>query len=779
PRLIVKTEIRFLAALVSPKVDAKTKEHLKQDLRSLKDFLGILEDNRDRTQGTGIWHFTLKLWHRRAERNLTAFDELWQQRKQAFQKATAQKIAVRKEAEAQKAAQKEIQKEALKETAAEQLFQLYHNLPSRDYGTFIGREQTLQQLATFLAAEHPVSRISLLGPGGIGKTALALESAHRCLDQSSEQNANSPIDDCFQALVFTTARTQRLTPQGILPSYRYSRSLQDIFRAIAQTLKRPSLLTGDFDRQLENTYSLLSEQRTLLIIDNLEALCEPDRAAILSFLYDLPTTVKAIITSRIQLTLDAVIPLQPLSETEAVQFTRHQATLKAISLNQTDIQALCRQTGGMPAAIVYALGQTTAGYPIPNVLPQLTIQDSDYCRYYLQGTVQSIQDQLSYELLSAIAVFPGSTSVTALIEIFQLSESSAAEVLAQLQRLALVTRTCDETPRFLMLPLTREYLLAQLAASEEDSLKEKWLMWSQSWLMPYQDLSWRAWHDYTQVDAEWENLQAVVEWCVATDKYEAFGQLWPALRGYTHLRGYWNERLGWLSWWLESAREREDAIARAEALRDLGWSLTLMGQPQQLEQADDYFAQAWQQTKSLAFQLDLAIEHVVLRLIQNRLVDALKWLEISEKLLQQSQLNPETESEQRTRIRYYTAQLYYHQKKYQQAKSLYHELLAQAQTKTDQKSQQTRVYILNWLVDIALQQAELDEAEQLLAQSWPVIQDVGDVRSQAFHQRSRAQLEKQRGHVSEYQRWSEQAKLSFEKLGMTSQIKEMETWLAE
>ena len=76
PKLIVKTEIRFLAALVSPQKanDAKTKQHLKQDLRSLKDFLGILEDNRDRTQGTGIWHFPLKLWHRRADPNLTAFD---------------------------------------------------------------------------------------------------------------------------------------------------------------------------------------------------------------------------------------------------------------------------------------------------------------------------------------------------------------------------------------------------------------------------------------------------------------------------------------------------------------------------------------------------------------------------------------------------------------------------------------------------------------------------------------------------------------------------------
>ena len=103
---------------------------------------------------------------------------------------------------------------------------------------------------------------------------------------------------------------------------------------------------------------------------------------------------------------------------------------------------------------------------------------------------------------------------------------------------------------------------------------------------------------------------------------------------------------------------------------------------------------------------------------------------------------------------------------------------SETQSKTDAKSQQTSVYILNWLVDIALQQSELDEAQRLLEQSWPIIQDGGDMRSQAFHQRSKAQLEKQRGNLTAYQHWSQQAKHAFEKLGMTTQAQEIETWLS-
>lgn len=768
PKLIVKTEIRFLAALVSPTVTTKTKEHIKQDLRSLKDFLGILEDNRDRTQGTGIWHFTLKLWHRDTERNLTAFDTLWQQRKQVFQAATAQKtaqkIAERKKAKAQKAdpPETESQSKRTAQTAP------YHNLPTRDYGTFIGREQSLNQLTTLLTADQAVSRISLLGPGGIGKTALALEAAHRALAQPPQ--SNNP----FQALIFTTARTQHLTPQGILPSYRYSRSLQDIFRAIAQTLKQPGLLTQNFDRQLESIYTLLSQQRTLLILDNLESLPDSERNTLLSFLYDLPSSTKALITSRTQLTLDAIIQLQPLTQPEALEFISHQATLKSLRLTKVDTQTLYQQTGGIPAAIAYALGQTTAGYPIPKVLPQLTLQNSDYCRYYLQSTLDAIADHPTYQTLLTIAILPGTTTATALPTVSQTSADQIANNLSQLQKLSLISKT-NSQEQFSLLPLTRDYLLSQLENSTVNSIKEKWLVWYQSQLVAYHHLNWREWHDYTALDGEWENLQALIDWCIATEKVDAFSQLWQGLRGYTHLRGYWNERLGWLNWWLEQAKEKGDTITQTQALRDLGWSLTLMGQPQQLAQANHYFEQAWQQSKTADLQLEIAIEHVILHLIQNQLTNAQQWLETSKSLLRAANLDPTTKNAQETRILYYTAQLYYHQQQYEQAKSLYQMLLAATQSKTDSKSQQTSVYILNWLVDIALNQSNLDEAERLLEQSWPIITTKGDMRSQAFHQRSKAQLEKQRGNLSAYQHWSQQAKHTFEKLGMSSQAREIET----
>ncbi|MEL6454060.1 MAG: AAA family ATPase [Cyanobacteria bacterium J06623_5] len=841
PKLIVKTEIRFLAALVSQTVEPKAKEHLKQDLRTLKDFLGRLEDNRDRTQGTGLWHFTLRLWHTSAERNLTAFDKLWQQRKAETQRSFVKSSVVPPAAvpssppAASLLSSPDSAAPAIPISPPPELqtdLPPHHNLPARDYGTFIGREQPLQLLRSFLAHDHSVARISVTGTGGIGKTALALESAHCCVSAySSADRAKGPV---FDALIFVSAKTEQFTPQGILPSYRYSRTLQDLFRAIAKTLKCTSLLTADFGHQRENIYEVLSQQPTLLIIDNLEALSPQSQQAVLSFLYELPAAVKTIVTSRIHLTLDAVIPLGALTTAEGQQFIQHQAALKAVTLDDTACQMLYEHTGGLPAAIVYALGQVSAGHSIPHVLPKLTHQTSDYCRYYLQSTVELLQGQSAYELLIALSMFPTSAQTLALIQVAGLGDEIAAEGLARLQQLSLVT-VCEG--RYSMLPLACDYFIRkrqvleaqpiEQAGEQAESvsvlgMRQRWLSWYQQWLLPYRQDNWREWRDYLSVDEEWENIQAVVEWCIATDHLDAFDRLWRSLRGYTYLRGYWNERLSWLEWWVATLHKSASVQAAKavgptvsfaddmmlEALSDLGWTLALMGQSQQLEAASGYFTQAWErcQDADLKVQLDLAIDLAVVALFQDRLDEVGPQLEVAEGLLSRASLSQEEQAQQAQRVAYYKAQLCYRQGDYPGAKSLYRQILAAVQSDgvhsdgvqsdgiqsdwEDQSAfeevsaiarlgpqQQTAVYTLNWLVDIALQQSNLDEAEQLLAQSWPIIQSRKDRRSQAFHQRSKARLEELRGNTAGFRRWTQAAQVSFRDLGMQSQVEEMQSWL--
>ncbi|HEY9906485.1 MAG TPA: NACHT domain-containing protein, partial [Thermosynechococcaceae cyanobacterium] len=83
-QLIVKTTVRRLEVLIVRvfKDGKLTSEQIKEALRRYKDFLGILEDHRTKTQGADDWHFTLKLWfgcHEKAA-NLRRFDEEWERR---------------------------------------------------------------------------------------------------------------------------------------------------------------------------------------------------------------------------------------------------------------------------------------------------------------------------------------------------------------------------------------------------------------------------------------------------------------------------------------------------------------------------------------------------------------------------------------------------------------------------------------------------------------------------------------------------------------------------
>ncbi len=81
--LIVQTNVRCLQALTTSVPGCQlTEEQVKEALESLEDFLGILEDHRINKRGSEHWHFTLKLWHDRKnkELNLQQFDQEWQRR---------------------------------------------------------------------------------------------------------------------------------------------------------------------------------------------------------------------------------------------------------------------------------------------------------------------------------------------------------------------------------------------------------------------------------------------------------------------------------------------------------------------------------------------------------------------------------------------------------------------------------------------------------------------------------------------------------------------------
>ena len=82
-RLVIRTKVRFLEALTQLAATPLSAEQIKESLKRLEDFVGVLDDNRPSRGGSEIWHFTLNLWHGRNEQpaNLTRFETEWEARR--------------------------------------------------------------------------------------------------------------------------------------------------------------------------------------------------------------------------------------------------------------------------------------------------------------------------------------------------------------------------------------------------------------------------------------------------------------------------------------------------------------------------------------------------------------------------------------------------------------------------------------------------------------------------------------------------------------------------
>ncbi|HUW11258.1 MAG TPA: ATP-binding protein, partial [Anaerolineae bacterium] len=168
---------------------------------------------------------------------------------------------------------------------------VYHNLPQPDYGTFIGREEELKQVHRLLSPQSRHFLVTIDGIGGIGKSALALEVAHRYLRDYDRL----PPEERFEAIIWTSAKSSVLTADGIAPRQQVARTLDDIYTTIAVTLEREDITHTRSEDQAGLVSRALTQQRTLLVVDNLETV---DDERVNVFLRELPSPAKTIVTTR-------------------------------------------------------------------------------------------------------------------------------------------------------------------------------------------------------------------------------------------------------------------------------------------------------------------------------------------------------------------------------------------------------------------------------------------------------------------------------------------------
>ena len=520
---------------------------------------------------------------------------------------------------------------------------ILQNLPAPTYNEFIGREEEIALLLKRLSPSHAAHIISVDGIGGVGKTALVLEAAYKCLKASRENLSDFPI---FDAIIFTSAKQSYLIPNGILLKSQIERNLRDIFREIANTLNDPTITQSTSANQFESVRQALAKQRTLLIVDNMEAV--EDEKNVIAFLYDLPANIKVVFTTRKRIAL-LPISLQHLPEEDGLKLVKQQAEENNIILSDDDSQKLYKHTGGIPLAIIYVIGQVFSGYSLESVLKKLVCATGDVARFCFEESVQGIKNQPPHKLLMSLAIFPEPPLRSAVAEVAGLTALPDAvnDGLALLQTLSLVT---EKERRYSMLSLTREYALAELAAYPdfEREVRARWVKWYINFASEYGGEDWKNWTRYDNLQAEEENLLAVLDWCQDQDRYEDIRDLWQLLNHYANLFGYWDDCLERLQWLIEASERHGEWSSWVKVIIYKSWLLIRMSSDESLSEADKILRQAWNLRESTDYctRADLAESFVRLEIRRKNYPDAREWLKEEENFVNQANL------EERQKIRF-------------------------------------------------------------------------------------------------------------------------------
>jgi predicted ATPase len=495
--------------------------------------------------------------------------------------------------------------------------------------SFVGREAEVERVWTLLDPAGPgVRLLTLLGPGGVGKTRLAVAAAATLADRFPDGVVFvdlAPLHDA-RLVPATVARALGLRERG-----------------------------GHSARDLLLEY--LKTRRALLVLDNFEHLLDAGR--LLPDLLQRCPSVGMLVTSRTPLHVQgeqrlAVAPLAtPAHEatpvgirtSPAVQLfvARAQATVAGFALtddNAAAVADICRRLDGMPLAIELAAARVGLLPPeallrrLESRLPLLThgAHDLPERQQTLRTTLawsHGLLEPATRVLFRRLAAFVGGWTLQAAEAVCADAALPAETVVDQLQLLVdsslvqIQVRRVDEAgdePRFGMLETVREYAREQLVASGElerirtchaefysrlaeppDTAESTWpWIWAQS--------PERTHQVFELLEADVDNFNAALDWWSTQARLAEGLRLAVAVNSLWTRRGQYAEGRRWLEAMLELADRTAPASAfraeRAVALTEAG---TLAGYQGDHEQARRFHRRSAELWRELEHAPNLAI----------------------------------------------------------------------------------------------------------------------------------------------------------------------------
>jgi predicted ATPase len=484
------------------------------------------------------------------------------------------------------------------------------NLPT-PLTPLVGRIDELEEVQSLLW-DPAVRLVTLTGPGGVGKTRLALEGARQVADDFADGVCFVPLAPARDAtfVMPTIARTLGVAEAGDEP---LADRVRDVLRA----------------REL------------LLVLDNFEAVI-PAAAEVVALLEAAPR-LKALVTSREPLHVrgehklntpplaippSSIVTAQAVSRYDAVTLfvQRAHAVRADFSLsddNASTVAAICTRLDGLPLAIELAAARVR-GMESEVLLARLSRRLAVLTGGYrdLPARQQTMRDAIawSHDLLTVdeqvvfrrLAVFAGGGGVDAAVQIVN-AVGVLPDVPALLRSLAerslLLVEDRGDEPRWSILETIREFGLEQLRASDEVEAVRR------AHATYYLTLAERAEPELTgpaqaswldRLEVEHGNVGAALDWSLSGDQPETARRFVGALWHFWQVRGHVAEGRAWA----EAAVAHGDAeptVACATAWRAAGLLAEYHGDYEQAVTRHEAAATIWRELgdeRNLARTLD-------------------------------------------------------------------------------------------------------------------------------------------------------------------------------
>lgn len=453
----------------------------------------------------------------------------------------------------------------------------------------IGRA-TEVAVAQHLLLQEQIGLLTLTGPGGIGKTRLALQVAANLLDHFVDGVyfvSLAPISDP-ELVSATIAQTLGVREA---PGRSMQESLQDYLR----------------DKQI------------LLVLDNFEQILAA--ASLVSVLLTECRCLKVLVTSRATLHLygEQEFPVAPLALPDAKEPVTSQSEFAAIDLfcqraravkpdfvltatNAADVVKLCIGLDGLPLAIELAAARIKLFSPsalFARLNERLTLLTGG--AHDLPIRQRTLRDEIawSYDLLNPdeqklfrrLAVFVGGFTLEAAQAVGNVDGDLKIDVLDGVatlvdQSLLKHLEQTGDQPRYGTLETIHEYALAQLAAQgEAEAIQRQHAGFflalaeeAEPKLRGAEQVIWLQ-----RLEANYANLQAALAWSLRPDETVDNSdcklglELVGVLSWFWHIRARYSEARHWYDRALAFSDRGEDSATRAYALQGAGVAAQMQG----------------------------------------------------------------------------------------------------------------------------------------------------------------------------------------------------------